>query len=121
MIRKLSSFFLFFLFWGSIGVSLAGDSLSQQFFQSVGGVELSQGRMRLFDEVAAERTETHLSHRTVEEDLSRDICVRDAFLQVAHQHQVSGFVETVMEGMVIDLAQHGSSFESFVSVFVDQL
>jgi hypothetical protein len=45
------------------------------------------------NEITAERTQTKLDHRAVEQDLCWDIHLVDGFLEVAHQHHVSSFIK----------------------------
>ncbi len=55
----------------------------------------------------AEGAQADLYHGAVVEDLERDVRAIDALLQVRHQQEISCVEPPVVNGVVIDVAEHG--------------
>jgi hypothetical protein len=89
----LKDYLYFLLFHVLILKPSACDSLSKQLFHPRNTTNLREAGMCFPNEITAERTQTKLDHRAVEQDLCWDIHLVDGFLEVAHQHHVSSFIK----------------------------
>lgn len=74
--------------------------------------------MRVVDEPLAEGAQPERHHHAVVQDLRRHVRLADVVLEVAHQQQVSGRVEAVVERVVRDVAEHGPRAAPVVAVLV---
>lgn len=80
--------------------------------------DVPQAVVRVVDEPLAERAQPQSHHHPVVEDLCRDVRLADVVLQVAHQQEVPGRVEAVVERVVRDVAEHGARAAAVVAVLV---
>mmetsp|Transcript_34203 Transcript_34203/g.80565 ORF Transcript_34203/g.80565 Transcript_34203/m.80565 type:complete len:736 (-) Transcript_34203:65-2272(-) len=72
------------------------------------------------DAAVTERAHTQLNHHSVEHDHGCDIVsIVDNLLDVGHEQQVSRLGKTIVESVVVDVADRGSLLCLFRSVFVN--
>ena len=99
-------------------IPLSVDTLREQLLDALGGEDVLQNRLRLLDETAAEGAQTKLDDGAVVENLCRDVGRVDRLLQVRHEQHVARGVEVIVEGVVVDMAEHGTSTEEGVAGLV---
>lgn len=76
--------------------------------------------MGVVDQPLAERAKAESHHHPIVQDLRRDVGLADVILEVAHEEQVAGWVEAVVEGVVGDVAEHGARAAAVVAVLVNR-
>lgn len=74
--------------------------------------------MGIVHEPLAEGAEAQRHHHSVVQDLGGNIGLADVVLEVAHEEQVAGRVEAVVERVVCDVAEHGAGAAAVVAVLV---
>lgn len=74
--------------------------------------------MCVVDEAPAEGAQPQRHHHAVVQDLRRHVGLADVVLEVAHEEEVAGRVEAVVEGVVGDVAEHRSRAGPVVAVLV---
>jgi len=110
---------MFLLLGVLLGISRVGDALSKQFLDPITGVQLMQAAVSVFDQTVSEGAKTKLSHRSVEQDLGRNIHMADAVLEVQHHHHISSLVESLVKRVEVDVAKHRASLQPFVAMSID--
>mmetsp|Transcript_9105 Transcript_9105/g.32761 ORF Transcript_9105/g.32761 Transcript_9105/m.32761 type:complete len:252 (-) Transcript_9105:1202-1957(-) len=98
-----------------------GDALGQDLPDSAARIELRQAVVGVRDETLPKGTQSDLGHGPVEQELRGDVHVVHSVLQVGHQEQVPRGVEVVVDGLVVDVAQHGAGLGPLVGVLVDEV
>ena len=110
-----------FLLGGDLGELLRRETLSEEFFGSLGGEHVEEDGSAFGDESHSEGGETELDDGSVVEDLGSLVGVLDGSLEVRHEEHVSSVVVSSVESVVVDVGEHGSSSDERVggSVEVD--
>jgi hypothetical protein len=105
------SFKLLLFSSNGLAISLHLDSLGKQFLWSTRTLNFLQTSVRFLDQSITERTQTKLHHHTVIQNLSGDIGLMNGLLQMRHEQHIASNMEPLVKGMVVNVAQHGSSAE----------
>lgn len=71
------------------------------------------------DHAETEGTHTQLDHGAVVADLCSDVSLVDAFLEMGGKEHISGTVELVLEGEIVDVVEHGAGAEHGLAMFVE--
>ena len=93
-------------------------ALCEQFLDTLSGENVLEDALGFTDEAAAEGTQTELHDYTIVENLSSDVRGVDRLLQVRHEQHVTSGVEVVVEGVVVDVAEHGTGTKERVARLV---
>ena len=112
MERQLTLLLKFLLLRSFLGVALCLDTLRKELLHLSGGRNLLQSVGRFPHHAATESTKTELDHRSVVQNLGLDVGLGCVLLQVGHEDQFAGFVEPVMEGEVVNVAEEGASTDT---------
>jgi hypothetical protein len=99
-------------------VALGLETLGQQLLDTTSSRDILQAGLSLPNHSLAESAETQLDHSAVVQDLGSDIGLVNGLLQMGHQQHVTGHKETVVKGMVVDVAQHSTGALQRVGILV---
>lgn len=87
-------------------------TLCEKLLDTAGTKDLLQGSLRLADEAETKSAQTELHNHAVVQDLGCGISHLDRVLQMAHEQHVACDVVVVVQGVVVDVAEHGTSTRS---------
>lgn len=82
--------------------------MSKKLFLAPTAADLLKGSLGLVDKTCPERTKSDLDKSTIEQYLRKNIKGTDGFLQMRHQHHITGLVIIVVQSQEINLAKHGT-------------
>jgi hypothetical protein len=102
-----------------LGVLLGGETLGEELLGSLGGEHVEQDRSALCDEAHSEGGQSELDDSSVVEDLGALVGVLDSALKMRHEEHVARLVVAAVEGVVVDVGEHGARSDKRVGGLVE--